>query len=329
VDEPWGIVHESGVRLMTEFSPVPTRPFSTVFFTGYAGFEGQSAYWHSLIDTALAGEPVPELRRLDDGDGRPACWRNGRFFAYVDHAPRFAWHTPEYLAEQRRVLTPSEYLRVWENRRARSADAFCTPERWDSLFDPALDGLREGDERALVLAADAGTKFDCSALVGCAWNEARQRVEALFCRIWQPRPGEPLRLTETLGPEIVRLWRAYRVVNVLFDPYQMAAIAEMCRRAGVRMTEFPQTSQRTQADTRLHQALWGGGLAHTGDRLLREHVLHAQAHAGDRGLRISKGLSSAHVDGAVALSMAAWGAAAQLGGRALPVRAAPNMFFGG
>ncbi|MCC7206799.1 MAG: hypothetical protein IT323_05810, partial [Anaerolineae bacterium] len=42
VDEPWGIVHESGVRLMTEFSPVPTRPFSTVFFTGYAGFEGQS-----------------------------------------------------------------------------------------------------------------------------------------------------------------------------------------------------------------------------------------------------------------------------------------------
>ena len=328
VDEPWGIVYEGGMRLMTEFSPVPTRPHSTVFYTGYAGFEGQSAFWHGLIDTALAGEPVPALRGLENGDGAPACWRNGRLFAYVDHAARMPWHTPEYLAEQRRILPPGEYLRVWENRRIHSADAFCTPERWESLYDPGLRALHPGDERPLVLAADAATRSDCTALVGCTWNPTAGRVEVIYASIWQPGGGEPLRLTETLGPEIARLHREYRVVEVLYDPYQMAAISELCRRAGVPMTEFPQTGQRVQADTHLHQLIWGGNLAHTGDPILRQHVLGAMAQASERGLRITKALAAGKVDGAVALSMAAFGAVERLAGaRAGRIRPARNPFY--
>jgi phage terminase large subunit-like protein len=327
VDEPWGILTESGVRLMTEFAPVPTRPHSTIFYTGYAGWN-TSVFWHDLIDKALAGEPVPELIHLENGDGQPACWRNGRTFAYVDHIARMPWHTPEYLAEQRRIMPPGEYLRVFENRRVQHVDAFCTPDQWESLRDPDLRALCPGEPRAIVLGADAATKADCTALVGCAWNAERRRVEVLYCRVWEPRDGRPLRLTETIGPEIVRLSQEYHVAAVYFDPFQMVAIAELCKRVSVRMVEFPQTERRIQADTHLHQLIWGGNLAHYGDPALKAHVINALTKPNERGLRIIKERGS--VDAAVALSMATLGAVELLASApARKLQAAHNPFFPG
>ncbi len=315
VDEPWGIMHESSTRLMTEFSPVPTRENSLVFYTGYQGFENQSVWWHNLIDNAKRGEPVPELSHIENGDGEPACWRNGRTFLYWNHKPSMPWHTDAYLDEQRRALTASEYLRVWENRRVHNADAFCTAEQWARLFDPFLRALHPEDERRIVLACDAATKSDCTALVGTTWDAEAKRVEVVFVQVWRPQAGRPVELAATVGPKIVELCKHYRVAAVYFDPYQMAAIAEMCGRAGAPMVEFPQTARRTQADSHLHQLLWGGNLAHYGDEHLAEHVTNAVAKQGDRGLRLIKQASAAKIDAAVALSMAALGAVEVLSAR--------------
>jgi phage terminase large subunit-like protein len=159
-----------------------------------------------------------------------------------------------------------------------------------------------------VLAADGATKRDCTALVGCTWNAEKRRVEVVYCRVWRPDNGQPLSLTETVGPEIVRLQQTYKVAGVYYDPFQMQAIAELCRKAGVVMVEFPQTSRRVQSDTYLHQLLWGGNLAHYGDPVLREHVTSALTKQSERGQRIVKELTTSKVDGAVALAMAALGA---------------------
>ena len=320
VDEPWGILHLNHVRLATEFSPVPTRPNSTIFYTGYQGWAG-SAWWHALIDTGLAGEPVPELAHLENGDGQPACWRNGRLFVYYDHVPRMAWHTPDYLAEQRRVLPEEEYRRVWENRRAGERGLFCPVAVWDSLFDPGVAALTPNDPRSLVLGVDAATQDDSTALVGCTLNQGR--VEVIYSRVWPA----PVKLTATLGAELARLAREANVAAVYYDPYQMAAVAEGAEAAGLPMVAFPQTGRRVQADTHLHALITEGRLHHTGDSALRAHVTAAAAQSTPRGLRLIKGAAGAKIDGAVALSMAALGAVEVLSQRGEGFRVAQNPFF--
>ena len=311
VDEPWGIVHEYQERLMTEFSPVPTRPNSTIFYTGYQGFVGQSNFWHELIDGVIdGGEPVPELLHIDNGDGGPACYAAGRTFLFWSHMARQPWHTPEYMADQKRSFRgrESEFLRVWENRRVKNADTFCTEEQWGKLLAPELRAIGPDDNRVMVLAADAATKSDCCALVGVTWNVAARRFEVCFVQVWRPEDGRPLKLTKTLGPEIVRLHQAYNVAGVYYDPFQMAAISEICQGAGVNMVEFPQTARRVQSDKHLHDLVWGNNLAHYGEPTLGEHITNAMVKESERGLRIVKELSSAKVDAAVALAMAALGA---------------------
>jgi hypothetical protein len=332
VDEPWGVVHENALRLMTEFSPVPTRENSTIFYTGYQGFEGQSMFWHNLIDVGMAGEPVPELLHIDNGDGQPACWRNGRTFLFWSHRAGQPWHTPEYLEDQKKSFAGrlSEYLRVWENRRVKNADAFCTDEQWDKLYDPELRALHVDDKRLVVLGADAATKSDCCALVGTTWNDEKKKVEQIYAQIWEPQDGRPIRLTETIGPEIVRLHQEHKIMGCLYDPFQMAAIAEMCERAGVKMIEFPQTSRRVQSDTHLHDLLWGGNFAHYGDPVLKQHVTNAMAKSqGERGIRIVKEMSSMKVDGAVGTSMSAMGCVEILAGHTGAMTITVNPFYPG
>ncbi|MCS6872896.1 MAG: hypothetical protein RML95_15680 [Anaerolineae bacterium] len=324
-DEAWGVIYERGVRFATEFSPVPTRRNSLVFYTGYQGW-ANSTWWHNLIDEGLRGEPVPELSHLDNGDGQPACWRNGKLFVYYDHVPRMAWHTPEYLAEQRRVLPEVEYLRVWENRRVQSANALCSAALWDALYDPTLAPLQLDDARPLVFGADAATQHDSTALVGCAWDAEGQRVQVVYCRVWTPEQAQPLSLTETIGRTLARLAPHCRIAAVFYDPYQMIALAEQLRlQMNVPMLAFGQGAQRLMSDEHLRRLLNEGRLRHTGDPMLRQHILNAALQQSERGARLVKG--GGRIDAAVALSMAAFGAARLLGsGRS--VQAIRNPFYG-
>ncbi len=334
VDEPWGVISPQAQRLMTEFNPVPTRPNSTVFYTGYQGWEKESVFWHTMIDNVLerneGGEPVPELAHIEDGDGKPACWRNGRTFLLWNHQPLQPWHTKEFMAEQRKKFRGrmNEYYRTWENRRVTSTEAYCTEEQWDKLYDPGLRALHPGDRRPVILAADAATKKDCSAVVGVTWNSELQRVDVVSCKIWIPEPGAPVLLTKTVGPHIVEMHRQYRIVKCTFDFFQMAAIAEMCSAAGVKMEEFPQTSQRTECDTLLHEYIWGGNIAHYGDQALKDHVTNAVARSDPRGMRIVKELSARKIDAAVALAMATLKASQDLPRGTARMSMARNPFYG-
>lgn len=328
VDEPWGIIHMGGERLMTEFSPIPTRLNSLIFYTGYQGFEGESEWWHALIDNAKV-EPVPELEHIVNPDGKPCCWRDGRTFVFWNKVPRQPWHTEEFLEGQRKAMKGqmNEYLRVWYNQRVQGASAFCSPEQWDALFDPNLRALHIGDTRRVVLGVDAATKSDCCALEACTWNNETKRVEQVFSRIWEPENGI-IKLTETIGPEIVRLHREHKVAAVYFDPSQMMAISELCQREKVNMVEFQQGTRRLESDKHLRDLIWDGNLTHTGDPTLREHVTNALAKSSERGLRIVKELGTKKVDGAVALAMAALGAVEVLVQPEYGAEGIPNPFYG-
>lgn len=314
IDEVWGFTRPSDLGLLTEFAPVPTRENSMTMYTGYQGYEGESNYWHDLIDGVVAaGEPVPELAHIEDGDGKPACWRHGRTFLFYSHLCRHPWHTEEYLTGRRARMPLSEYLRVWENRRVKNSSTLCTDAEWDRLYDPELRALYPDDKRMVVVGVDAATKKDAAAVVAVTLNPVTHRYEVVFCRVWQPQ-GEPLKLTETVGPAIVELHRNYRVLATYYDNYQMAAISEICQRAGVTMVDYPQTAARLESDTLLQDSIRGNNLAHYGDPVLREHITNAVVKVQkERGVRIFKELTSKKVDAAVALAMAMKGATEYLG----------------
>ena len=72
------------------------------------------------------------------------------------------------------------------------------------------------------------------------------------------------------------------------------------------MIEMPQTSARTAADQALYDAIIGRRVAHYGDPTLTDHLMNAVVVHSPRGARIAKERTSAKIDAAVALLMAAY-----------------------
>jgi phage terminase large subunit-like protein len=178
--------------------------------------------------------------------------------------------------------------------------------------------LLPGDYRPVVLGADASTTRDCTALVGCAYDDLTKKVEVVYCRVWQPkkgllRGGKPtVDLDETIGMEILRLAKTGWVESCYYDPYQLHAVALALEKNNVRMVEFPQTNARIAADQALYDAIIGRAIAHPNHPDLSEHVTNAIAVETARGYRLAKEKTKKKIDAAVSLSMAHYGAVNEL-----------------
>lgn len=336
VDEPWGIMYESARRLIEEFTPTPSRRNSVQLFTGYAGWLGESQFWRDLYERGKRGELVPELADIDNGKGEPACRRAGNLFCFWSHVPRLDWHTESYLADQRASLRPNTYRRLWLNEWVSNESAFVTPAQWEACRDSELRPLQPGDQYPIILAADAATSGDTAALVGVTYRPERERVEAVFSRVWRPergvlRGGKPtIDLVLTLGAEVDRLYEeGYRISAIVADPYQLHALLIAWEKAGLRVIEFAQGGKRVEADQGLYTAIVSQSLAHYGDPTLTEHVLNAVAVETPRGFRLAKEKTSMKIDGAVSLSMAHHAALEILKGQpTAELEMHPNPFWG-
>jgi phage terminase large subunit-like protein len=102
--------------------------------------------------------------------------------------------------------------------------------------------------------------------------------------------------------------RWLNIVQVVYDPYQMEAVAQRLRGLSMAWVEpCDQSTERLIADSEFHKYALSGRLAHTGDPKLREHVLNARAKLQkdeDSTLRIVKKAPNRKIDLAVAASMA-------------------------
>ena len=317
-DELWAYLSENSRRLYDELTPVPTRKISMRLVTTYAGYTGESKLLEELFDVGKNGEVVPELAQIKNGVGKPACTRNGRTFVYWDHElkphPGLSVSPEDYHAEQKKTLRPLAYLRLHENRFTSNESAFVTPDQWEACYSLDVRPLELGDERRLVLGADASTSRDLTALVGVWRNPKTSTRDIVYCRAWKPtrsefRKGKPtIDLDETIKTEIIKLREAGHVECVYYDPYQLHSIALELEKAGVKMIELPQTSARVEADQAFFDAIIGKTLRHFNHPDMDAHMGNAVAVETPRGFRLDKTKTSRKIDLAVAASMAHYGA---------------------
>jgi len=311
VTESWGIIYEGGIRAWEELTPPPDLRYGLPAIRvadSYAGYEGESVTWHELVDRGLTGERVSDdwpifladgllLFHMDGEEAQQRCFRGTSERREV------------YYREQQRTLRAGAYSRLHLNKRAVGESQFVNLALWDSLVSPDCRPVAPGDRRVLYLGADAGTKRDFVALVGCVWNDKRRRVELAYVREWRPRELARLAggvdLDETLYTEVLRLHREYNVGELLADPWQLASLLNRWQKEGIRVQEFPQSAQRTAADTALYDSIQAKTLMTFPSPALREAVRKAAAKDTERGTRLVKQPGD---DLCIALSMAHYAA---------------------
>ncbi|MDD5191283.1 MAG: hypothetical protein PHE50_09620 [Dehalococcoidales bacterium] len=306
--EAWGILYEAGIRAWEELTPPPGKTYGLPALRiadSYQGFTGESKTWHKLIDRGLAGERLPGdwpvfkaggllLFHMEGEEAQERCFRG-------TEAERL-----EYYTEQAESLRPNAFTRMHHNQRTSGESAFVTEEQWQACYSADVRPFMPGEKVKLFLGADASTSHDYTSLVGCdEYGDVR------LVRVWKPkkilgiRAGKPtVDLDVTIGQEVINLYNSGNVSCVVYDPWQLAAVATKWEKAGIKTVEMPQTAQRVEADTALFNAIISGQIRHYKNADLDEAVRNAIVLETPRGIRLAKEKASRKIDPLVALSMA-------------------------
>jgi hypothetical protein len=182
-------------------------------------------------------------------------------------------------------------------------------EWWDACVDPAATPALRDQRLPVWMGVDAGAKHDSTAIVGCTYDGPLKKVRVVWHRTFQPSPADPLDFEATIEKSLIELNGRFAVREVRYDPWQMLAVAQRLRAAGLPMTEFPQTVPNlTEASQNLFELIKGRNLIAYPDDDLRLAVKRAVAIETARGWRISKDKASHKIDVVVALAQAALGA---------------------
>jgi len=297
-DELWGYTSERSYRLWDEMIPPPTRKIACRLTVSYAGFSGESVLLEALYRRGLQQPRIgPSLYA---GDGMLMFW---------SHEPVAPWQTEQWLAQMRRDLRPNQYLRMIENRFVTSESSFIGLDAWDACVDPAVTPVLIDKALPVWIGVDASVKHDSTAIVASTWERTAQRVRLVTHKVFQPSPQEPLSFEDAIEGTVLDLQKRFRVVKVLFDPWQMQAVSQRLARAGIKVEEFPQSpGNLTIASQNLYELIDGRNLVLYPNAEMRLAVSRAVAIETSRGWRIGKEKQSHKIDVVVALAMAAYAA---------------------
>ena len=292
--ELWGWKSKAHQRMWSEMTLSPTKWGNAQrWIDTYAGITGESPILEQLYDTGVTNG----VRVWNDLE------------VYVNEAakmltvwvtkPMFPWQTAEYYAQEAGQLTPSEFERMHRNRWATSSEAFIPLEWWTNC---KVDTLSDLGGRGVVMGLDAAVENDCFAVVMVSMSR-EGKAQVRYCKIWTPPKDGQINFAE-IETELLRLFKAYNIVEVAYDPYQMASMAQ---RLGdnVFWKPFLQGAPRLVADKRLYDTIRDRQIEHSGEPDLGQHILNADRKPEDEGkLRIIKRNQAGKIDGTIALSMA-------------------------
>lgn len=353
--ELWGFINKDALRFWAEMAPSPTRPNSIRWVETYAGYEGESELLWGLYEATVkngrqltAGElsertgcalgVFEEAQNpedlipvyVNDAAAMAAYWDEGEI------AHRMPWlkgeHGRAYYANEAATQTPSQYIRLHENRWASAESSFVPIEQWDRCMEPfPLDP--DDTQTPIVLSLDAAVTGDCFGVVAVSRHPNRWE-DAIAVRAavkWTPPKGGVIDFAEveaylrttwfgqerrsvqnpdgTVSHRWVKVRKPRNVVEVAYDFYQLHDLATRLNNEGLAwFRKFGQGEARMQSDKALYDLIMQLRIAHDGNPDLREHIANANAKSlktEDTKLRIVKKSDARKIDLCVSLSMAA------------------------
>jgi len=284
----WSVtVKASGARLMVESadaaSALGARPYLVIVdeLAAWPSTREARSLWQSIVsglpkrrDSRLvaittAGAPGSRAASIFAGAHASPRWR------VSDYVGTLPWAAPDDLAEQRRMLPESVYLRLHENRWTSAEDRLVSAD--DLAACVTLDGPLDFDPaRRYVMGLDLGLKDDRTVLT-VAHAERRDTGGPLVVLdrivVQQGNRKRPVQLAdvETLAEQTSR---AYGNARIRLDPWQAVGLAQRLREQGLSVEEWAFSAQSVgRLGQNLHLLLRDHRLALPDDRELLDELL--------------------------------------------------------
>jgi phage terminase large subunit-like protein len=292
--------------VLEALQPDPTRRDCLVWITSYDSVNDEP------------GTPLHDLKQIGmaNSDERLLfSWYSGDYctdpaFASLDPEERanpsmLSW--PEgrlYLDQQKARLPPNIYRRLHLNLPG-TAESFIRLPTWDACVDPGWREVLHDRSLAVHVGVDAGLTSDPAAIVAVYNDRAAKQVRLAFHRIFVPPRGGELDLDGTIGDTLRMLKQRYRVTQILYDPWQMEALAQQLRRESIPMEKFPQTpANLTACAQNLLELINARNIVLYPDGDMRLSASRVIATEMPRGWKLDKSKQAHKIDVIVALSMA-------------------------
>ncbi|MGE3408719.1 MAG: terminase large subunit [Pirellulales bacterium] len=160
--------------------------------------------------------------------------------------PVASWISRKALTEQRRLLPPSAFDRLWLNKwSAGAGDAI--PES-DIRAAVTLEGPAEAAVPGVVYVAglDLGLSRDSSSLVILSKESNGPRCRLAQVSAWTPTPGHRVSI-ESIESAIISAHQRFNIQSLFLDPWQASQLCERLRKAGVPAVESPFVPKALQA----------------------------------------------------------------------------------
>jgi len=196
-------------------------------------WEGDGSLWHSIISSAAkrsncllavitnAGFHDSWQWQVREAARTEPTWH----FSRLD-GPQASWMTPARLAEQRKMLPPVAYLRLWENQWSSGGGDALTPADIDAAFSDVLAPLTGKAPGWLYVGGiDLGLTRDCSAVVVLAVPDRRWgKIRLAHHKLWRPTLGKKIDLRE-MEAHVLAMDAQCGLEFCAFDPWQAELLA--------------------------------------------------------------------------------------------------------
>jgi len=215
--------------------------------------ERGEALWTSLFSAAAKRSNCLLVIISNAGVGEGSSWQwkireaartdEGWYFSRLD-GPVASWISAKHLAEQRRMLPPVAFDRLWLNRwTSGSGDAVDESDLQTAL---RLDSQPMQREPGLVYVAglDLGLSRDATALVVIGCDSSGERVKLVDVQAWMPQGGRVS--IEAIEQAVIDAHQRWGLSSVAVDPWQASYLCERLRAHGVPTVETPFTAKNLQ-----------------------------------------------------------------------------------